>query len=161
MSFERLLSLRKAQGKAALEKFLTALIKHVSAGELDAAISACDGQRGSLANIIKSGLERFREISSDKGMEGKDKMTEVQRVIEEVHDAGNADFGKKPHRSFNDCIDCNDGRIAGNSYRYDPGIRRFGACRFCRCRAAFAGYFRGFDQYGRRNLDRHCIDCQL
>ncbi|MGA7160390.1 MAG: MotA/TolQ/ExbB proton channel family protein [Bacteroidota bacterium] len=82
--FERLLSLRKAQGKAALEKFLAALIKHVSAGELDAAIAACDGQRGSLANIIKSGLERFREISSDKGMDGKDKMTEVQRVIEEA-----------------------------------------------------------------------------
>ena len=82
--FERLLSLRKAQGKASLEKFLAALIKHVSAGDLDAAISACDGQRGSLANIIKSGLERFREISSDKSMEAKDKMGEVQRVIEEA-----------------------------------------------------------------------------
>lgn len=81
---ERILSLRKAQGKAALPKFLTTLIKHVSAGELDAAISACDAQRGSLANIIKSGLERFREISGDKSMEGKDKMSEVQRVIEEA-----------------------------------------------------------------------------
>jgi biopolymer transport protein ExbB len=81
---ERILSLRKAQGKAALQKFLTTLIKHVSAGELDAAISACDAQRGSLANIIKSGLERFREISGDKSMEGRDKMTEVQRVIEEA-----------------------------------------------------------------------------
>ena len=82
--FERLLSLRKAQGKASLEKFLAALIKHVSAGDIDAAISACDGQRGSLANIIKSGLERFREISGDKSMEPKDKMGEVQRVIEEA-----------------------------------------------------------------------------
>lgn len=81
---ERILSLRKAQGKAALQKFLTTLIKHVSAGELEAAISACDVQRGSLANIIKSGLERFREISGDKSMEGRDKMTEVQRVIEEA-----------------------------------------------------------------------------
>jgi biopolymer transport protein ExbB len=81
---ERILSLRKAQGKAAIQKFLTTLIKHVSAGELDAAISACDAQRGSLANIIKSGLERFREITGDKSMDGKDKMTEVQRVIEEA-----------------------------------------------------------------------------
>jgi biopolymer transport protein ExbB len=81
---ERILSLRKAQGKAAIQKFLTTLIKHVSAGELDAAISACDAQRGSLANIIKSGLERFHEISGDKSMESRDKMTEVQRVIEEA-----------------------------------------------------------------------------
>jgi len=81
---ERILSLRKAQGKASLQKFLTTLVKHVSSGELDAAIAACDSQRGSLANIIKSGLERFREIAGDKGMDGKDKMTEVQRVIEEA-----------------------------------------------------------------------------
>jgi biopolymer transport protein ExbB len=81
---ERILSLRKAQGKAAIQKFLTTLIKHVSAGELEAAIAACDAQRGSLANIIKSGLERFREITGDKSIEAKDKMTEVQRVIEEA-----------------------------------------------------------------------------
>lgn len=81
---ERILSLRKAQGKGALEKFLTSLVKHVSAGEIEAAIAACDGQRGSLANIIKSGLERFREIAPEKGMDAKDKMGEVQRVIEEA-----------------------------------------------------------------------------
>ena len=81
---ERIFSLRKAQGKAALQKFLTTLVKHVSSGELDAAIAACDTQRGSMANIIKSGIERFREIAPEKGMDSRDKMTEVQRVIEEA-----------------------------------------------------------------------------
>ncbi len=81
---ERILSLRKAQGKAAISKFLVTLEKHLSGGDLDAAISACDAQRGSLANIVRTGLTRFREIAGDKSLEKKERMTEVQRVIEEA-----------------------------------------------------------------------------
>jgi biopolymer transport protein ExbB len=81
---ERLLSLRKAQGKTPLPKFLTVLVKHVTAGDFDAAIKACDAQRGSLANIVRTGLSRFQEISASKDMDRRDKMIEVKRVLEEA-----------------------------------------------------------------------------
>jgi biopolymer transport protein ExbB len=81
---ERLLSLRKAQGKAALPKFLSTLVKHVTANDIDAAIAACDAQRGSLANIVRTGLNRFNELKTNKSMDKRDKMTEVKRVLEEA-----------------------------------------------------------------------------
>ncbi len=81
---ERILSIRKAQGKAPLAKFVASVEKHLSEGNVDAAIEACDQQRGSLANIVRTGLDRFRFISKDKVMDKKEQMTEVQRVIEEA-----------------------------------------------------------------------------
>ena len=81
---ERLLSLRKAAGKAALPKFLTVLVKHVNDGDIKKAVAACDAQRGSLANIVRSGLSRFDEVRPMKDMDKKDKMAEVKRVIEEA-----------------------------------------------------------------------------
>jgi biopolymer transport protein ExbB len=80
---ERLLSLRKAAGKAPLPKFLTVLVKHVNDGDVTKAVAACDAQRGSLANIVRSGLSRFNELRGEK-MDKKDKMAEVKRVIEEA-----------------------------------------------------------------------------
>jgi len=81
---ERLLSLRKAAGKAPLPKFLTVLVKHVNDGDITKAVAACDAQRGSLANIVRSGLSRFNEVRSEKGLSKQEKMAEVKRVIEEA-----------------------------------------------------------------------------
>jgi len=81
---ERLLSLKKAQGKAALPNFLTVLVKHVTDGNVEAAIAACDAQRGSLANIVRTGLSRYTELHGVKSMDKRDKMAEVKRVLEEA-----------------------------------------------------------------------------
>lgn len=80
---ERLLSLGKAQGKGNIAVFLSAMIKNLNAGEIDAAIKECDKQRGSLANIIKTGLERYLQIRNESELDKKTKIAEVKRVIEE------------------------------------------------------------------------------
>jgi len=82
---ERLLSLKKAQGRGALPTFLKNLQRSLSAGDVEAAIAACDQQRGSMANIIKAGLERHQMLTKEqKGMEAEKQMAEVQRAIEEA-----------------------------------------------------------------------------
>jgi biopolymer transport protein ExbB len=82
---ERMLSLRKAQGRGALTTFLKNLQRSLSTGDIDAAITACNQQRGSMANIIRSGLERYQVLSKEsKGMEATKQMAEVQRSIEEA-----------------------------------------------------------------------------
>lgn len=81
---ERLLSLKKAAGKGPLPKFLQTLVKNLNSNDIPAAIAACDAQRGSLANIVKTGLERYQEIVLKKEMNKKEKMEEVKRVIEEA-----------------------------------------------------------------------------
>ena len=81
---ERLLSLKKAAGRGPLPKFLKTLVTNLNSNDNPAAISTCDVQRGSLANIVKTGLERYHELSSKKDMNKKERMEEVKRVIEEA-----------------------------------------------------------------------------
>jgi len=81
---ERLLSLKKAGGRGPLPKFLKTLVTNLNSNDITAAIGACDAQRGSMANIIKTGLERYQEINSKKDLTKKEKMEEVKRVIEEA-----------------------------------------------------------------------------
>lgn len=83
--FERIFSLKKAQGKGDISDFLKKLQQHVNAGNIDAAIAACDQQRGSCANIIRTGLERYKLVSqSGDAPASKEVMAEVQKSIEEA-----------------------------------------------------------------------------
>ena len=83
--FERYFSLRKAQGKGSLPTFLKNIQRSLASNDIPAAISACDQQRGSMANIIRAGLERYQMFSSQsKSVDADKQMAEVQHAIEEA-----------------------------------------------------------------------------
>ena len=82
--FERIFSLKKASGRASITAFLKGVQGYLMAGKIDDAIKACDAQRGSAANIIRTGLERYKVILQDKKLDAEKKMTETQRAIEEA-----------------------------------------------------------------------------
>jgi len=82
--FERLFSLRKASGRKSITAFLKSVQTHLMAGRVDDAIKSCDAQRGSAANIIRTGLERYKSIVNDKKLDAEKKMAETQRAIEEA-----------------------------------------------------------------------------
>jgi len=82
--FERLFSLKKAGGKGSTPKFLKNVGGLIEERKVDEAIEACDGQQGSLANVIRSGLERYKIVVGDSKMEAEKQITEVQRAIEEA-----------------------------------------------------------------------------
>ena len=82
--FERAFSLNKAKGTAPLTTFLKSVQKNLQANKIDDAIKACDLQRGSAANIIRTGLDRFKVISGDRTLGSEKRMAEVQRAIEEA-----------------------------------------------------------------------------
>ena len=82
---ERFLSLRKAKGRGALATFLKNVQRALAAGNIDTALQECDKQRGSMANIIRAGLERYKSLSQEsKTMDAEKQMQEVQRAIEEA-----------------------------------------------------------------------------
>ncbi len=81
---ERLLSLKKAGGRGPMPKFLKTLVTNLNSNDVAGAIATCDQQRGSLANIVKSGLERYQELQPKKDLLKKERMEEVKRVIEEA-----------------------------------------------------------------------------
>lgn len=82
---ERVLSLRKAQGRGPLTVFLKNVTQEINKGNIDGAISACDKQRGSCANIIRTGLERYKFLQQEGDARGqKEMMADVQHAIEEA-----------------------------------------------------------------------------
>jgi len=82
--FERSFSLRKANGKASITSFLKSVQTHLMAGKIDDAMKACDAQRGSAANIIRTGLERYKAVHAEKKLDPEKRMAETQRAIEEA-----------------------------------------------------------------------------
>jgi biopolymer transport protein ExbB len=82
--FERMFSLRKASGSKSITTFLKGVQTSLMAGKIDDAIKACDQQRGSAANIIRTGLERYKVVVTDKKLDADKKMAETQRAIEEA-----------------------------------------------------------------------------
>src|SRR5215212_4305901 len=64
-SIERFLTLRKAKGKGRIESFLSDVRTQLAGDQVDAAIATCNEQRGSVANVMRSGLEKYRTVLHD------------------------------------------------------------------------------------------------
>lgn len=82
--FERMFSLRKANGKRSMPAFLKTVQGHLMNNKVDEAIKECDAQRGSAANIIRTGLERYKQVHAEKKLDAEKRMQETQRAIEEA-----------------------------------------------------------------------------
>jgi len=81
---ERILSLSKAKGKGAIEPFLKNIQLTLRDGDIEGTIALCDKQRGSIANILKQGLDRYQVVLQDKSMDADRKLEEVKNSIEEA-----------------------------------------------------------------------------
>ncbi len=82
-TIERQLVMSKAKGKGAPEKFIKEVTTLLEQGQLDAALDACESQRGSMASVLRSAIARFKEIESDNEFSSEKKISEVQRAIDE------------------------------------------------------------------------------
>lgn len=83
---ERYLSLYgNAKGKSSVQIFFKKLITLISADDIDGALAACDKQRGTTANVLRAGLERYREVKSSSGMESEKRLQLTQSAIEEAN----------------------------------------------------------------------------
>ncbi|MBM2816783.1 MAG: Flagellar motor protein MotA [Ignavibacteria bacterium] len=80
---ERVLSIGKAKGKANPAPFIKNVINHLTKGDMKGALGECDKQRGSVANVLRSAINRFEEIENDTEFIAEKKITEVQRAIDE------------------------------------------------------------------------------
>jgi biopolymer transport protein ExbB len=82
---ERMLTLKKANGRGNMTVFLKNVQQAVNAGDIDTALAVCDKQRGSCANVLHAGLERYKMIVEEGDVKGqKELMESIQRSIEEA-----------------------------------------------------------------------------
>ena len=60
------------------------MIEKLTSGDLNAALTECDNQRGSVANVMRAAISRFKEIEKDPAFTAEKKITETQRAIDEA-----------------------------------------------------------------------------
>jgi biopolymer transport protein ExbB len=83
---ERYISLYKvAKGKSSVQIFFKQLITLLQGDDFDGALAACDKQRGTTANVLRAGIERYREVKSDKSLNAEKRIQLTQSAIEEAN----------------------------------------------------------------------------
>ncbi|MBD3168697.1 MAG: MotA/TolQ/ExbB proton channel family protein [candidate division Zixibacteria bacterium] len=82
---ERIITLRKARGKQSVQSFFKKVVELMGTGDYEGAIAACDKQRGSLANIIRAGIERYNQVAGDPDISSDRRIEETQKAIEEAN----------------------------------------------------------------------------
>lgn len=81
---ERFVTLGKAGGRGRINVFVRNLQSLLSEGKIEDAVAACDKQKGSLANVVKSTLHRYRELQADTTLEKDQKILAFQKEFEEA-----------------------------------------------------------------------------
>ncbi len=82
-SIERFLSINKAKGKNDPVQFIRKIIAMLEKGEFEPALAECDKQRGSIANVLRAAISRFKIVENDANFGPEKKISEVQRSIDE------------------------------------------------------------------------------
>lgn len=82
-SIERFFVISKASGKGNLDNFVNEVKSSVVAGDINAAIDACDKQQGSAANAIRSALVKYQEVKRE-GFDSEQAEEAIQKEIEQA-----------------------------------------------------------------------------
>jgi biopolymer transport protein ExbB len=82
-SIERFLTIAQASGKVSAEIFVRKVQSHLRSNDVDAAIEECDIQKGSVANVVKSSLIKYKELEGKSDMDVDHKVIAIQKEIEE------------------------------------------------------------------------------
>jgi len=83
-TIERAITLRKARGTGAINVFVTNLQNFLKNNQIDAAIASCDKQKGSLANVMRAGLKKYKELSIETTLDKDQKLVSLQKEFEEA-----------------------------------------------------------------------------
>jgi len=83
-SIERYVVINKAAGTGNVDSFVRKINAFLNQGNIDAASAECDKQKGSVANVIKSGLKKYREMEAEENLDVDQKTLAIQKDIEEA-----------------------------------------------------------------------------
>jgi len=83
-SIERFIVIGKASGTSSVDSFVRKIQGFLNTGNIDAATAECDKQKGSVANVIKAGLKKYKEMEVEAGLDVDQKTLAIQKDIEEA-----------------------------------------------------------------------------
>jgi biopolymer transport protein ExbB len=83
-SIERFLTISKAQGKGNISDFVRKVQYHLANKNVDAALAECDKQQGSVGNVMKAGLRKYKEMITNTEYNTEQKVLAIQKEVEEA-----------------------------------------------------------------------------
>ncbi|MEO6963448.1 MAG: MotA/TolQ/ExbB proton channel family protein [Puia sp.] len=81
---ERFLTISKAVGSGNSDEFIRKVQYHLANKNLDSAIAECDRQKGSVGNVMKAGLRKYKEMITFGELDTEQKVLAIQKEIEEA-----------------------------------------------------------------------------
>lgn len=83
-AIERFLTIVKATGKGNAGDFVRKVQYHLANKDVEKAIAECDKQSGSVGNVMKSGLRKYKEMITDSELTTDQKVLAIQKSVEEA-----------------------------------------------------------------------------
>jgi biopolymer transport protein ExbB len=83
-SIERWITITKAKGKGRINSFVVRVYQKLAEPDIDSAVDECDRQRGSVANVIKAGLIKYKQVIGIKDMNKDQKVVAIKQEFEEA-----------------------------------------------------------------------------
>ncbi|MDR3715762.1 MAG: MotA/TolQ/ExbB proton channel family protein [Puia sp.] len=81
---ERFMTISKATGNGNIAEFIRKVQYHLANKNVDAAITECDRQKGSVGNVMKAGLRKYKEMISTTELDTEQKVLAIQKEVEEA-----------------------------------------------------------------------------
>ncbi len=81
---ERALYLSKAKGKFSGAELVRKVQYHLANKNVDAALAECDKQKGSVGNVLKAGLKKYKEMIGNTELDTEQKLLHIKNEIEET-----------------------------------------------------------------------------
>lgn len=82
--FERLFTIISAGGRGNMDVFVKKIRRMLNAGDIDAAMRECDKQKGSVGNVVKAGLLKYKEMAGNSALDKDAKKLAIHKEIEEA-----------------------------------------------------------------------------
>lgn len=83
-AIERALTIVKAKGKMSNAEFIKKIQYHLTQKNVDAALSECDRQSGSVGNVMKAGLKKYKEMMTNTSLDTDQKVEQIKKEVEET-----------------------------------------------------------------------------
>lgn len=84
LSVERWIALSSAKGKGNITKFVAGVKACLVKNDIDGAKKLCDGQKGSVAAVVKAALVRYQEMDQNTVLSKEQKIATLQKEVEEA-----------------------------------------------------------------------------
>ncbi|REA59261.1 MotA/TolQ/ExbB proton channel family protein [Dyadobacter luteus] len=83
-TIERMITIGKANGTGSIDSFVRKIKSLLDKNQIDEAIKECDKQKGSVGNVIKAGLLKYKQLANETQLDKEQKLAALQKEVDEA-----------------------------------------------------------------------------